>query len=45
MSPAFPGLDQEQLKRIQMLSSDIRPVWTATTTTDRDRKELLRTLL
>src|SRR5437763_1956166 len=28
-----------------MLSSDIRPVWTATTTTDRDRKELLRTLL
>ena len=41
-----PGaLDKEQLKRIQMLSSDIRPVWTATTTTDRDRKELLRTLL
>src|ERR1700756_508029 len=35
-----PGaLDQEQLKRIQMLSSDVRPVWTATTTTDRDRKE------
>jgi hypothetical protein len=28
-----------------MLSSDIRPVWTAATTTDRDRKELLRTLL
>jgi hypothetical protein len=41
-----PGaLDKEQLRRIQMLSSDIRPVWTATTTTDRDRKELLRTLL
>jgi hypothetical protein len=41
-----PGtLDQEQLKRIQMLSSDIRPVGTATTTNDRDRKELLRTLL
>jgi DNA invertase Pin-like site-specific DNA recombinase len=38
-------LDQEQLKRIQMLSSDIHQVWTATTTTDRDRKELLRTLL
>ena len=35
----------EQLKRIQMLGSDIRQVWTATTTTDRDRKELLRTLL
>ena len=39
------ALDQEQLKRIQLLSSDIRPVWTAVTTTDRDRKELLRTLL
>jgi recombinase-like zinc beta ribbon protein len=35
----------EQLKRIQMLGSDIRQVWTAPTTTDRDRKELLRTLL
>jgi DNA invertase Pin-like site-specific DNA recombinase/predicted DNA-binding transcriptional regulator AlpA len=41
-----PGrLDQEQLKRIQMLGSDIRQVWNATTTADRDRKELLRTLL
>jgi hypothetical protein len=39
------ALDQEQLKRIQLLSSDIRPVWIAVTTTDRDRKELLRTLL
>jgi len=28
-----------------LLSSDIRPVWSAVTTTDRDRKELLRTLL
>src|SRR5437879_12795711 len=27
------------------LGSDIRLVWSATTTTDRDRKELLRTLL
>lgn len=35
----------EQLKRIQMLGSDIRQVWTAPTITDRDRKELLRTLL
>ena len=34
----------EQLKRIQMLGSDIRQVWNAPTTTDRDRKELLRTL-
>jgi DNA invertase Pin-like site-specific DNA recombinase len=38
-------LDPEQLKRLQMLGSDIRQVWAATTTTDRDRKELLRTLL
>jgi len=38
-------LDQEQLKRIQILGSDIRQVWQATTTTDRDRKELLRTLV
>ena len=35
----------EQLKRIQILGSDIRQVWTAPTITDRDRKELLRTLL
>src|SRR6185295_921996 len=34
-----------QLQAIQRLGSDIRQVWTATTTTDRDRKELLRTLL
>ena len=38
-------LDAEQLKHIQMLGSDIRQVWAAATTTDRDRKELLRTLL
>jgi predicted DNA-binding transcriptional regulator AlpA len=35
----------EQLKRIQMLGADIRQVWTAPAITDRDRKELLRTLL
>lgn len=35
----------EQLKRMQMLGSDIRQVWTAPAITDRDRKELLRTLL
>jgi hypothetical protein len=34
-----------QLQVIQRLGSDIRHVWTAATTTDRDRKELLRTLL
>ena len=35
----------EQLHAIQRLGSDIHQVWAATTTTDRDRKELLRTLL
>jgi DNA invertase Pin-like site-specific DNA recombinase len=35
----------EQLKAIQKLGCDIGRVWAATTTTDRDRKELLRTLL
>src|SRR5215467_12083185 len=38
-------LGPEQLKRIQILGSDIRQVWMAPTITDRDRKELLRTLL
>jgi DNA invertase Pin-like site-specific DNA recombinase len=35
----------EQLKHIQILGSDIRRVWSAVSTTDRDRKELLRALL
>jgi hypothetical protein len=39
------ALTEEELKRIKTLGSDLRLVWTATTTTDRDRKELLRTLL
>jgi DNA invertase Pin-like site-specific DNA recombinase len=38
-------ISPEQLKAIQSLGSDLRKVWDATTTTDRDRKELLRTLL
>ncbi len=38
-------IEDEQIKRLQALGSDLRQVWTATTTTDRDRKELLRTLL
>lgn len=38
-------ISPEQLKAIERLGSDIRQVWNATTTTDRDRKELLRTLL
>jgi DNA invertase Pin-like site-specific DNA recombinase len=39
------ALTPEQLQRLQRLGSDIRQVWSAPTTTDRDRKELLRTLL
>jgi DNA invertase Pin-like site-specific DNA recombinase len=38
-------LTEEERKRINTLGSDLRLVWTAPTTTDRDRKELLRTLL
>jgi DNA invertase Pin-like site-specific DNA recombinase len=39
------SLTPEQLQRLQVLGSDIGQVWDATTTTDRNRKELLRTLL
>lgn len=35
----------EQLRRIQALSTDLSQVWRAATTKDRDRKELLRTIL
>ena len=35
----------DQLKRIQTLGADLSRLWSAPTTTDRDRKELLRTLL
>src|SRR5260221_14283826 len=38
-------LDAEQPQRIQMLGSDIGQSWNAATTTARDRKQLLRTLL
>ncbi|HEX8799239.1 MAG TPA: hypothetical protein VF772_11525, partial [Terriglobales bacterium] len=38
-------LTAEERQRINTLGSDLRLVWTAPTTTDRDRKELLRTLL
>lgn len=34
-----------QLDRVRALGSDLQHVWRAPTTTDRDRKELLRTLL
>lgn len=38
-------ISHEQLQALQRLGSDIRKVWDANTTTDRDRKELLRVLL
>ena len=38
-------LSPEEKTRIRALGSDLRKVWTAPTTTDRDRKELLRALL
>jgi len=38
-------LSAEEKSRLRALGSDLRKVWTAPTTTDRDRKELLRTLL
>jgi len=41
-----PGpLTDEQRTRIRALAADLRRVWEAPTTTDRDRKELLQTLL
>jgi DNA invertase Pin-like site-specific DNA recombinase/predicted DNA-binding transcriptional regulator AlpA len=39
------ALSQEEKEKIRSLGSDLNTVWTAPTTTDRDRKELLRTLL
>jgi DNA invertase Pin-like site-specific DNA recombinase/uncharacterized protein YndB with AHSA1/START domain len=38
-------LGPEEKSRLRALGSDLRKVWMAPTTTDRDRKELLRTLL
>jgi hypothetical protein len=38
-------LSEEEKKKISSLGSDLRKVWTAPTTTVRDRKELLRSLL
>ena len=38
-------LSEEEKKKILSLGSDLHKVWRAPTTTDRDRKELLRTLL
>jgi predicted DNA-binding transcriptional regulator AlpA len=39
------SLDAAQLEALLRLGSDLGKVWNAPTTTDRDRKELLRTLL
>jgi DNA invertase Pin-like site-specific DNA recombinase/DNA-binding transcriptional regulator YdaS (Cro superfamily) len=38
-------LTPEETQRLRSLGVDLRQVWVASTTTDRDRKELLRTLL
>jgi hypothetical protein len=38
-------ITQEQLNHLRMLGVDLHNIWNAPTTTDRDRKELLRTLL
>jgi DNA invertase Pin-like site-specific DNA recombinase len=38
-------LTEMQREQIRALGSDLKRVWDATTTTDRDRKELLRSLL
>ncbi len=40
-----PALIAEQRSSIRSLGQDLERVWSAPTTTDRDRKELLRTLL
>jgi DNA invertase Pin-like site-specific DNA recombinase len=39
------NLTPEQIEHLRALGADLRQVWTASTTTDRDRKELLRSLL
>ena len=38
-------MTQEQLGKLRMLGADLHNIWNAPTTTDRDRKQLLRTLL
>jgi len=39
------SISPEQLLRLRVLSTDLKQVWYAASTTDRDRKELLRTIL
>jgi hypothetical protein len=40
-----PTLSPEDYQRIRALGADLKRVWAAPSTTDRDKKELLRTLL
>lgn len=44
-SQRLATISPDQLQRLRVLSIDLKRVWYATTTTDRDRKELLRTIL
>ena len=38
-------LSEEERKTVRAMGKDVKRIWSAPTTTDRDRKELLRTLL
>jgi hypothetical protein len=44
-SQRLATVSPDQLDRLRVLSTDLKRVWYAPTTTDRDRKELLRTIL
>jgi len=44
-SQRLATISPDQLHRLRILSTDLKRVWYAATTTDRDRKELLRTIL
>lgn len=44
-SQRLATISPDQLHRLGILSTDLKRVWYAATTTDRDRKELLRTIL
>lgn len=44
-SQRLATISPDQLSRLRILSTDLKRVWYAATTTDRDRKELLRTIL
>ena len=44
-SQRLATISPDQMSRLRILSTDLKRVWYAATTTDRDRKELLRTIL